>query len=329
MNAALFLDLLLAAGLVTLAGFSLRVRDLFTSVVTFMIFGLLMSLAWVRLHAPDLALAEAAIGSGITGALFLGAIRRIEESRPDLIAATRHERTPMAQALFGLGAVVMLAALMSLEYALVPALMDGPPGLAGPVSEALPAAGAGNPVTAIILNLRGYDTLLELVVLLLAWSGARVLQGDFGPTDIRPATGDLAVLGAFVRFLRHPGILMAGYLVWVGADAPGGAFQAGALLGGVGAVAIMAGQPTRPLYSGPAVRPTLISGAAAFLLAGLSTWLQGGRFLEYRGTGAGIAMLIIELFSTVSIALVLILLFAACTFRPETPPVKRPRGDRS
>ena len=232
MSAAVFLDLLIAAGLVTLAGFSLRVRDLFTSVVTFMIFGLLMSLAWVRLHAPDLALAEAAIGSGITGALFLGAIRRIEESRPDLIAATRHERTPMAQALFGLGAAGMLAALLALEYALVPALLDGPPGLAGPVSEAIPDAGAGNPVTAIILNMRGYDTLLELVVLLLAWSGTRVLQGDFGPTDIRPATGDLAVLGAFVRFLRHPGILMAGYLVWVGADAPGGAFQAGALLAG-------------------------------------------------------------------------------------------------
>jgi hypothetical protein len=39
-------------------------------------------------------------------------------------------------------------------------------------------------------------------------------------------------------------------------------------------------------------------------------------------------MLIIELFSTVSIGLVLILLFAACTFRPESPPVKGLPGDR-
>ncbi len=32
-----------------------------------------MAVAWVRLSAPDIALAEAAIGSGLTGALLLDA----------------------------------------------------------------------------------------------------------------------------------------------------------------------------------------------------------------------------------------------------------------
>jgi uncharacterized MnhB-related membrane protein len=37
-----------------------------------------MSIAWVRMHAPDVALAEAAIGAGLTGPLFLAALRRME-----------------------------------------------------------------------------------------------------------------------------------------------------------------------------------------------------------------------------------------------------------
>jgi uncharacterized MnhB-related membrane protein len=41
--------------------------------VLFIIFGLLMSLAWARLAAPDIGLAEAAIGAGLTGALLLDA----------------------------------------------------------------------------------------------------------------------------------------------------------------------------------------------------------------------------------------------------------------
>lgn len=47
---------------------------LFKSVVLFIAFGLLTALAWVRLAAPDIALAEAAIGAGITGALLLDAV---------------------------------------------------------------------------------------------------------------------------------------------------------------------------------------------------------------------------------------------------------------
>lgn len=315
MNGALLIDVLLAAGLVVLAGASLRARDLFTGVVTFMIFGLLMSLAWVRLAAPDLALAEAAIGSGITGALFLGAMRRLEESAPEVIAPAP-ERPPGANGRFALALGGIPLALYFAATALVPALLDGPSGLAEPVAAVLKESGAENPVTAIILNLRGYDTMLELVVLLLAWSGVCVLQGELGRTNIVPATGELAVLGAFVRFLRFPGVIVAGYLVWVGGAAPGGAFQAGAMLGGVGAVGLMAGGAIRPLYAGPGVRPVLVAGAGIFMIIGLLLSITAGAFLAYRGAQAKTLILIIEILSTLSIGLVLTLLFAACTFPP-------------
>jgi uncharacterized MnhB-related membrane protein len=38
-----------------------------------------MALAWVRLAAPDVALAEAAIGAGLTGALLMAALARLRE----------------------------------------------------------------------------------------------------------------------------------------------------------------------------------------------------------------------------------------------------------
>ena len=61
-------DALLAVALPVLAWQTLATRDLFKAVVLFICFGLLVSLSWVRLDAPDIALAEAAIGAGVTGA---------------------------------------------------------------------------------------------------------------------------------------------------------------------------------------------------------------------------------------------------------------------
>jgi uncharacterized MnhB-related membrane protein len=71
-------DALLGFALLWLAWQALASPDLFKAIVLFIAFGLLMALAWVRLHAPDVALAEAAIGAGLTGALLLAALARLE-----------------------------------------------------------------------------------------------------------------------------------------------------------------------------------------------------------------------------------------------------------
>lgn len=70
-------DVILALALVWLCWRALSTPDLFKAVVLFIVFGLLMALAWVRLQAPDIALAEAAIGAGLTGALMLDAAGQI------------------------------------------------------------------------------------------------------------------------------------------------------------------------------------------------------------------------------------------------------------
>jgi len=73
------IDGLIGIGLLWLAWRALFCPELFKAIVLFIAFGLLMTLAWVRLKAPDVALAEVAIGAGLTGALLLSAWAKLRD----------------------------------------------------------------------------------------------------------------------------------------------------------------------------------------------------------------------------------------------------------
>jgi len=74
-------DILLVAALLWSAARALTAADLFRAVVMFIVFGLLMALAWARLDAPDIALAEAAIGAGLSGALLLDTVGHLRAKK--------------------------------------------------------------------------------------------------------------------------------------------------------------------------------------------------------------------------------------------------------
>lgn len=76
-------DAVLTALLLVLAWRATGDPDLFRAVVQFVAFGLLMALAWVRMRAPDVALAEAAVGAALTGALLLAALARLQRPRAE------------------------------------------------------------------------------------------------------------------------------------------------------------------------------------------------------------------------------------------------------
>jgi len=54
--------------------------ELLNTIMSFIGLGILMALAWMRLGAPDVALAEAALGGGVTGALLLAAFNRLKDA---------------------------------------------------------------------------------------------------------------------------------------------------------------------------------------------------------------------------------------------------------
>lgn len=76
------LDVVLCIMLVVLAWAAITFSHLYRATVMFIVFGLAMAIAWARLSAPDIALAEAAIGAGITGALLLSTLEVIERHGP-------------------------------------------------------------------------------------------------------------------------------------------------------------------------------------------------------------------------------------------------------
>ncbi len=53
--------------------------SLINSVIVFMCYSLVMSVLWVLLRSPDLAIMEAAAGAGITSVLFFLALRKIAQ----------------------------------------------------------------------------------------------------------------------------------------------------------------------------------------------------------------------------------------------------------
>jgi uncharacterized MnhB-related membrane protein len=69
--AVFLIDAVLGLGLVYFAVRSVFAESAGAAVASFIALGALTALVWARLAAPDVALAEAAIGAGLTGALLL------------------------------------------------------------------------------------------------------------------------------------------------------------------------------------------------------------------------------------------------------------------
>lgn len=79
MNLILTVDVILVVIMLVTAWLALTARDLQRAVILFIALGLLVSLAWVRLQAPDVAMAEAAVGAGLTGALLISTLNSMRE----------------------------------------------------------------------------------------------------------------------------------------------------------------------------------------------------------------------------------------------------------
>jgi uncharacterized MnhB-related membrane protein len=300
---------------VTLIGVAVRVlmtADLFQAIVLFIVFGLLMSLAWTRLHAVDVALAEAAIGAGLTGALFLNALAQSEHRDPRVTAGSKAAsflvRLPML--LLGLWlAIIVGGGLLGLPGDAV--------GLRDVVDAGIRRSGASNPVTAVLLNFRAYDTLLEIAVLLLAVAGVWSLGPAPAPsrgTDSPPGP----VLLGLVRVLIPLMGVTAGYLLWIGTTAPGGAFQAGAVLGASGILLVVSGIARAPTLRTWPERALIVTGFTAFLAVSLGVMAGHRHFLEYPPDWASHLILLIEALLTISIAAILVALFAGGA--PAHPP---------
>lgn len=300
-------DTMLCLGLLWLGWRIVSTEALFRSVVLFMVFGLLMAVTWVRLNAPDVALAEAVIGAGIAGALLLGACKAMlpepgTADEPGDLDLPALPRLPAAALSALVGGV--------LAWLMVTVRGGGP--VREAVAAALPAHFLHNPVSVVLLDLRGYDTLMETVVLLLAFLGARALmrQSELDP-PFTPVAAQRHYTTPLITLLTPILLLLALHILWTGGDAPGGAFQAGALLAALGVMYQLTGrlQPTRD--SGVGVRGLVVCGLLVFSLFACMGLAWSDAPLSYPHVAAYTSALVIEVALMLSIGTTLTLLFAA------------------
>lgn len=305
MIAATLFDIVLCLLLVGVALSAIVGGALFMAIAFFLTFGLLMTLAWLRLDAIDVALAEAGIGTGLTGILLIGAWSMLKR-RP---GATDEPPVPLWPRL---GAALASAAVAAMLAAGAIGLGGDQPGLNPLVQANLSASGVENPVTAVLLNFRAFDTLMESVVLLIALIAIWALTPDalWGrAAGLRQHARSDGMLATFGRFLPPLGLLVGMYIVWAGSDMPGGAFQAGTILAAVWLMVTMAGIIPAPPVSSPALRLALVAGPGVFLAIGLGGALFG-TFLGFPPPFAKALIVTIELALTLSIAATLALLVA-------------------
>ena len=288
------------------AAWTITARDTFAAVVGFVAYGLLLALVWVRLQAPDVALTEAALVSGLTGGLLIGASARLRRAEAQAAGETPGAALKLAAA--------VLCALVSAGVAAIVLLLPEPaPTLAPQAAANLLATGLGNPVTAVLMAHRAIDTLLETVVLLLAligiWSLApdRLWGGFPGPRQQADPDGALT----FTAQLLVPiGILVGIHIFWVGSVAPGGEFQGATILAAMSILAMTAGLVGAPPVSRRWLRLLLVAGPAVFFAIGFAGFATAGAFLAYPETHAKLLILTIEIPVTLSIAATLTLLVA-------------------
>jgi multisubunit Na+/H+ antiporter MnhB subunit len=307
-------DVAVVAILVWLAAWALFTGRVFRSAVLFIAFGLTMAIAWVRLGAPDIALAEAAIGAGVIGVSILHAAVQMtdrEQREPPgqsngrpvearTSPAPRWSRLPRRT----VASLVAAGVLGGMLVGAVWRLSDAPAGLGTLVDAHLGDSGASHPVTAVLLNFRAYDTWLEIGVLLLTAVAALAVGRE---TDLRTATrpvGGDPLVASFTTQAVPIVILTAVLLLSVGTFGPGGAFQAGAMTA----------------IPGTTLRPWLAVGVVAFLIAAVVPLLVGDPLLRIPAGRATETILAIEIAVTVSIGLTLALLFVAA-IPPRDPPM--------
>lgn len=295
------LDIALGAGVALAAVVALLHPKAIASVTVFLGAGVLLVGVWARLGAPDVALAEAALAAGVTGALLIAVAARedgVAGSAASAPAALRAGELLLALGLGGALAAVLTSA----------AVTPGADALARQSTAALDDAAVTHPVTAVLLDFRAYDTLLEIVVLTVAAITALALhpRGSLAavpvPIDRRPT------LQILFRALAPVLVLLAAWLLVAGSSQPGGAFQSGAVLTGLLILGLITGAIRMP--SGLVLRGLTVVGALVFVALAVLTAATTG-WLDVSGPWGLAAILTVETALAVSIGSALATLLVA------------------
>ncbi len=213
--------LLMAAGLLTV----LWHRHPLKAVIALSVVGLLVSLAFVRFSAPDLALTQLSV-EVVTIMLLLLALFFLPQRCAPESSPWRRARDLALSLATGCGVGLAAWGMLTGPHASISGFF---------MDQSLPGGGGKNVVNVILVDFRGFDTLGEITVLAVAAIGIFALLYNLrlpvpqADPDGRPWAGERhpVILSQMTRFLLPLALLVAAHLFLRGHNAPGGGFIAG------------------------------------------------------------------------------------------------------
>ncbi|MGH7578455.1 MAG: monovalent cation/H+ antiporter subunit A [Longimicrobiales bacterium] len=273
------IDLVTAAGWVFLVlaavGVAALHRQRFVALIMSGAVGLMVSLAFVRFAAPDLAMTQLLV-EVVTVLLLLLALHYLPRHMPVPSSAGRRARD-LALAIGG------GAGMAALVWVMLTRRVDSISGYFVENSE--PLGGGANIVNVILVDFRGFDTMGEITVLGIAALGVIMLLRGVTVQPIRHGVYSRdqypVILTQVTRALMPLLLLLAIYLYLRGHMLPGGGFVAGLMA----AVAIIiqyvaSGERWVSERLRVAFEPWIAYGLMIAALTGVGAWVFGYPFLK-------------------------------------------------
>ncbi len=286
-------DLPLLVLVVLFAVVALSIRNLMGAAIVFGAYSFMMCLIWAGMGAVDVAFTEAAVGAGVSTVFIVSTIYNTS-------ATMKRRPGGMAFKLF-IGVVVTVAGGFLLSA--LPDFPDwGDPNspvnaTVAPyyITHSIPDTHVPNLVTSVLADYRGFDTLLETVVVFIACIGIySILRIEPARTSIDETDEEIAAPASYdptdslivrqaSRFMVPFMQLFALYVIAHGHYSPGGGFQGGVILG-ASLILLAVSFDLKFLLSRWREKSLMLlvaTGVGLYAAVGLACLFMGGNFLDY------------------------------------------------
>lgn len=251
-------------------------RQRLTAVILTGAVGLTVSLAFVGLSAPDLALTQLSVEVATVLLLLL--------ALPFLPTATPMESSPARR--WRDGALALACGVAMATAAWWMTTTAGPTVSAEFIARSVPEGGGTNVVNVILVDFRGFDTYGEITVLAIAALGIVALLGGARPVpataegEPAPAAFRPVMLALLARVVLALALLLAMHMLLRGHNLPGGGFVAGLVTAvAVAMVHVANGGAWSAARLGLDFTRTLATGLAVAGATGMAAWAWARPFL--------------------------------------------------
>jgi multicomponent Na+:H+ antiporter subunit B len=289
-------------------------KNMFVITIFMSIFSILMAIIYSFMHAPDVAMTEAAVNASLSTIFVLIAMFCVYNKQ--ILDARSNDKHSVVAFLI----CTLLFAFLSF-FALQ---MPGYGEIANPINNHVTPyyiqntgkeIGIESIVAAILASYRGYDTLGETTVVLLAGICVYMLLQKKTMVTNKAKTDHL--LATMSKIIIPIISVFAIYIQINGEKSPGGGFQAGAILAAAFVFygSIFGSRKLKVIFSLAKLNMLMALGVLIYAITGVVSIFLGGEYLNYSVlsydpmTGQKIGIFIIELGVGITVASVMIAIY--------------------